>query len=99
MVAVAPRSTWSHCGSPNALDHRVPVLPSTAFDAGYAALSVDDAVAGRPCDSSAPAAAARFEAATAAYPATTRSSTATRASRGTRTGTARARGVGGCEEG
>ena len=30
MVAVAPRSTWSHCGSLKALDQRVPVLPSTA---------------------------------------------------------------------
>ena len=32
--AVAPRSTCSHCGSENALDQRVPVLPSTASDAG-----------------------------------------------------------------
>ena len=31
---VLPRSTWSHCGSLNALDQRVPVLPSTAADAG-----------------------------------------------------------------
>ncbi len=43
-----PRSTWSHCGSLNALDQRVPVLPSVAFDGGYAALSVDDAVVGLP---------------------------------------------------
>ena len=28
--ALAPRSTCSHCGSENALDQRVPVLPSTA---------------------------------------------------------------------
>ena len=46
MLREEPRSTCSHCGSENALDQRVPVLPSTAFDAGYAALSVDDAVAG-----------------------------------------------------
>ena len=32
--AVAPRSTCSHCGSEKALDQRVPVLPSTASDAG-----------------------------------------------------------------
>src|SRR5215467_14689682 len=42
-----PRSTWSHCGSENALDQRVPVLPSTAFEAGKAELSSEDAVAGR----------------------------------------------------
>src|SRR5947209_74868 len=52
MVAVAPRSTWIHCGSLNALDQRVPVLPSTAADAGVPPFSVEDAVAGRPCDSS-----------------------------------------------
>src|SRR5450631_823458 len=40
-----PRSTSSHCGSENALDQRVPVFPSTAFDAGKAALSSEDAVA------------------------------------------------------
>src|SRR3954462_15027742 len=51
MVSVAPRSTCSHCGSLKALDHRVPVLPSTAADAGKAELSVDDAVAVLPCDS------------------------------------------------
>src|SRR5262245_43277370 len=44
-----PRSTWIHCGSLNALDQRVPVLPSTAAEAGKVAFSVDDAVAGRPC--------------------------------------------------
>src|SRR6266567_2798155 len=53
-----PRSTCSHCGSENALDQRVPVLPSTAFDAGKLAFSTDDAVAGLPCDSSVDAAAA-----------------------------------------
>src|SRR5690349_14661795 len=51
MVAVAPRSTWIHCGSANALDQRVPGLPSTAAEAGVPALSVDEAVAGLPCDS------------------------------------------------
>ena len=46
MVALAPRSTWIHCGSLNALDQRVPALPSTAADAGKAAvLSEDEAVA------------------------------------------------------
>jgi hypothetical protein len=34
MDALAPRSTWSHCGSLKALDQRVVVLPSTAADAG-----------------------------------------------------------------
>jgi hypothetical protein len=47
-VAVAPRSTRSHCGSEKALAQRVPVSPSTAAEAGVAAFSVDDAVAGRP---------------------------------------------------
>ena len=56
MVAVAPRSTWSHCGSLNALDQRVPVLPSVAADAGVPAFSVEDAVVGLPCDSRVPAA-------------------------------------------
>src|SRR5260370_42597809 len=45
---VAPRSIWIHCGSLNALDQRVPVLPSTAAGAADAAFSVDDAVAGPP---------------------------------------------------
>jgi hypothetical protein len=40
-----PRSTSSHCGSANALDHRVPVFPSTAFEAGKVAFSSEDAVA------------------------------------------------------
>src|SRR5882757_2064444 len=40
-----PRSTWSHWGSENALDQRVPVFPSTAFAAGVPAFSVEDAVA------------------------------------------------------
>src|SRR5690349_2653429 len=48
MVAVAPRSTWSHWGSLKALDQRVPVLPSTALEAGVPEFSVDEAVAGLP---------------------------------------------------
>ena len=48
-VVEPPRSTRSHCGSLNALDHRVPVLPSTAAAAGVVAFSTDEAVAGRPC--------------------------------------------------
>jgi hypothetical protein len=47
-VAVAPRSTWIHCGSANALDHRVLALPSTALPGPNVAFSVEDAVAGRP---------------------------------------------------
>ena len=34
MLCDEPRSTSSHCGSENADDHRVPVLPSTAAAAG-----------------------------------------------------------------
>src|SRR5258705_5170106 len=45
MEALAPRSTSSHCGSEKALDQRVPVLPSTALEAGKPAFSVEDAVA------------------------------------------------------
>jgi hypothetical protein len=48
---VLPRSTCSHCGSANVLDQRVPVLPSTAAEAGKEAFSTDEAVAGLPCDS------------------------------------------------
>src|ERR1700761_6337488 len=51
IVAVAPRSTCSHWGSLKALDQRVPASPSTAEEAGKATLSVDDAVAGLPCES------------------------------------------------
>ncbi len=40
-----PRSTSSHCGSEKALDQRVPVLPSTALEAGKLAFSVEEAVA------------------------------------------------------
>src|SRR5260370_696996 len=46
IVWVDPRSTCSHCGSENALDHRVPVFPSVAADAGNEALWIDDAVVG-----------------------------------------------------
>ena len=60
MEALEPRSTCSHCGSEKALDQRVPVLPSTALEAGNDAFSVDDAVAGFPWDSSVDAAAARL---------------------------------------
>src|SRR5882757_5414757 len=50
MVCDAPRSTCSHCGSVNRLDQRVPVLPSTAAEAGkLVAFSVEDAVAVLPC--------------------------------------------------
>src|SRR5882757_1745232 len=58
MACEEPRSTCSHCGSATALDQRVPVLPSTAAEAGKLALSVEDAVAGLPCDSRVPAAPA-----------------------------------------
>ncbi len=46
MVSVAPRSTWSHCGSAAAEDQRVPVLPSTAAEAGVPPFSVEEAVCG-----------------------------------------------------
>src|ERR1017187_6807706 len=42
---VEPRSTSSHCGSENALDQRVPRLPSTASWAGKPAFSREEAVA------------------------------------------------------
>src|ERR1700743_3361813 len=45
MLWEEPRSTSSHCGSENALDQRVPVLPSTAADAGELPFFVDEAVA------------------------------------------------------
>src|SRR5690349_675551 len=41
-----PRSTSSHCGSANADDQRVPVLPSVAAAAVKDAFSNDDAVVG-----------------------------------------------------
>src|SRR5450759_2429033 len=43
--SVEPRSTSSHCGSENALDQRVPRLPSTASWAGKPAFSSEEAVA------------------------------------------------------
>src|SRR5258706_15474301 len=46
--ALAPRSTWSHCGSLQAEDHRVVSEPSMAAEAGVLALSTDDAVASAP---------------------------------------------------
>ena len=46
MFRVEPRSTSSHCGSENALDQRVPVLPSVASWGGKLALCSDDAVVG-----------------------------------------------------
>src|ERR1700684_799849 len=46
MLFDEPRSTSSHCGSENADDHLVPVLPSVASAAGVPAFSVDDAVVG-----------------------------------------------------
>src|SRR5262245_2495595 len=54
MVSVAPRSTCSHWGSLKALDQRVPVLPSVAFEAAEPAFSVEEAVVGLPWDSRAP---------------------------------------------
>src|SRR5579859_2048107 len=45
MLYVAPRSTWSHCGSLNRLDQRVVRLPSTAKLAVVPAFSADEAVA------------------------------------------------------
>src|ERR1035437_4045050 len=45
MLMFDPRSTSSHCGSLAADDQRVPVLPSTAAEAGVPAFSIDDAVA------------------------------------------------------
>ena len=41
IVSVDPRSTCSHCGSENALDQRVPVLPSTAAEAGTELVVID----------------------------------------------------------
>src|ERR1700750_453222 len=40
-----PRSTSSHWGAEKAEDQRVPVLPSTAAEAGVPAFSVEEAVA------------------------------------------------------
>src|SRR6202035_4649321 len=46
MLCEEPRSTSSHWGSENALDQRVPVLPSVASAAGVPAFSCEDAVVG-----------------------------------------------------
>src|SRR5450755_1711991 len=56
--ALLPRSTCSHCGSLNALDQRVLVLPSTAAEAGNEEFSTEEAVAVFPCDSKVAVAAA-----------------------------------------
>ena len=53
-----PRSIWIHCGSLNVLDQRVPGSPSTAAVAAKAAFSLLDAVTGRFCEISGPAAEA-----------------------------------------
>src|ERR1700753_1458975 len=58
IVAVAPRSTCSHCGSANWLDHRVLESASTALAAGKDAFSVEEAAAGRPREISVSAAEA-----------------------------------------
>src|SRR5258705_5887653 len=47
ICCVEPRSTCNHCGSLKALDQRVPVLPSTAAEAGEPAFSTVELVAGR----------------------------------------------------
>src|SRR5689334_17563832 len=54
MECTAPRSTWIHCGSLKALDHRVPALPSVAFAGPRLAFSTEDAVVGWPWDSRPP---------------------------------------------
>src|SRR5258707_5762740 len=75
--ALAPRSTWSHCGSLQAEDHRVVSEPSMAAEAGVLALSTDDAVASAPSAMFVSAAAcAGVEEVTASRPATTASVTA-----------------------
>src|SRR5262249_44834207 len=49
--------TWIHCGSLKALDQRVPLrLPSTARSGVVPTFSLDEALAGRPCESSTAAA-------------------------------------------
>src|SRR6266581_1028212 len=51
MVAVASRSTCSHCGSEKELDQRVCALPSTAPGADKSGASQEEAIAGWPWDS------------------------------------------------
>src|SRR5215469_15145726 len=48
MLCAEPRSTSSHCGSENADDQRVPVLPSVAAAAVKPEFSRDDAVVRAP---------------------------------------------------
>src|SRR5262245_50718692 len=79
MVAVAPRSTCSHWGSENALDHRVPGLPSRAALAGVPAFSVEEAEAVFPWESRVSAAAG--DTATASAATTARATVAARAAR------------------
>ena len=84
-VVLAPRSTCTHCGSLNALDQRVPGLPSTALPAGKEAFSVEDAVAGRPSAAFAvPQTAAPARSGVTARYATSRNSTARAVSSGVR---------------
>jgi hypothetical protein len=59
----------------------VPVLPSTAAEAGVPAFSTDDAVAGLPCDSSVLAAVAWSVSTTALTTVVTASAAATAAAR------------------
>jgi len=40
MLKLLPRSTYTHCGSENALDHRVPVLPSKALPESVSLVSL-----------------------------------------------------------
>src|SRR3954451_7010384 len=72
MVAAAPRSSWTHCGSLHALDQRVLVSPSSTALAGVPLFSSDDAVAGRSCEIRA----------SAAWPDRAGSTAGSRASRG-----------------
>src|SRR3954447_23155387 len=69
MFAELPRSTRSHCGSLQALPQRLVVLPSTAAAAGAPPFSVDEASAGRPCESNVSAACADCMPTTVSVPA------------------------------
>src|SRR4051794_6108096 len=80
MLAVAPRSTWIHCGSLKALDQRVPAVPSVASVAALGAFSAGEAVVGLPCDSRGPAALAE-PMVTAMYPASMAATASTLTSR------------------
>src|SRR5262245_30977959 len=83
MVAVAPRSTWIHCGSAKAEDQRVPASPSTAAVAGVPAVSVDEAATGLPCESR-PTAASAVTAVATRYPTNRLATTAIAIRRRTR---------------